>query len=231
MKSERQGISTIFSAYGYAYLLTGDPIFKTMGDELFESAFGNSVDGIRNEADGTAKNYNQNYRMGGRYLVWRSGGRSTPTPTRLQRPTPTPTPYIRSSNSDANIQRRLRQLRASALLWSDTTTKGNWKNTYGGDGYNTVNDIINYPSWAQVGVTGYTAPTWTSSTTDIRALQKANASDRIAARWESSSFFTIDVNLTDGQTHRVAIYGLDWDGNNRSQRVDVLDWSHKRVTR
>ena len=107
----------------------------------------------------------------------------------------------------------------------DTTTKGNWKNVYGGDGYNTVNDIVQYPSWAQVGVTGYTAPTWMSSTTDSRALQKANANDRVAARWESSSFFTIDVNLTDNQTHRVAIYGLDWDGNNRSQRVDVVDWA------
>src|ERR1051325_3062622 len=35
----------------------------------------------------------------------------------------------------------------------------------------------------------------------------------------------MDVNLTDGLSHRVALYGLDWDGNNRSQRVDVLDWA------
>ncbi len=106
----------------------------------------------------------------------------------------------------------------------DTTTKGNWKNTYGGDGYNTVNDIIKYPSWAQVSVTGYSAPTWMASTSDVRALQKTNASDRLAARWESNSFFTIEVNMTDGQTHRIALYGLDWDGNNRNQRVDLLDW-------
>ncbi|HZM99300.1 MAG TPA: hypothetical protein VFB70_07895, partial [Pyrinomonadaceae bacterium] len=32
VNSERQSISTIFSAYGYAYLLTGDPSFKAMGD-------------------------------------------------------------------------------------------------------------------------------------------------------------------------------------------------------
>ncbi len=47
--------------------------------------------------------------------------------------------------------------------------------------------------------------------------------DRVAARWESTSFFTIDINFTDGLTHQMAIYGLDWDGNNRAQRVDVLD--------
>jgi uncharacterized protein (TIGR03437 family) len=107
----------------------------------------------------------------------------------------------------------------------DTTTKGNWKNVYGGDGYNTVNDSISYPSWAQVNVTGSIGPTWATSTADVRALLRKNGTDRVAARWESTSFFTIDVNLTDGATHRVALYGLDWDGNNRSQRVDVLDWS------
>ncbi len=64
-----------------------------------------------------------------------------------------------------------------------------------------------------------------ATTTDARALQKAAANDRIAARWDSSSFFTIDLNITDGQTHRVAFYGLDWDGNNRSQRIDVTDWA------
>ena len=70
VKSERQGISTILPAFGYAYKLTGDAVYREMGEELFDSAFGKS-DGVRNEADGTAKNYNQNYRGGGRYLFWR----------------------------------------------------------------------------------------------------------------------------------------------------------------
>ena len=65
--------------------------------------------------------------------------------------------------------------------------------------------------------------TWAASTTDQRALQKMNLNDRIAARWESSSFFTVDVNFTDGQTHPVALYSVDWDGSTRIQRVDVLD--------
>ena len=64
-----------------------------------------------------------------------------------------------------------------------------------------------------------------ASTTDVRGLQKAVASDRIAARWDANSFFTIDLNLTDDASHRIAIYALDWDGNNRSQRVDVFDWA------
>ena len=36
--------------------------------------------------------------------------------------------------------------------------------------------------------------------------------------------FTVDVNVTDGNPHQVALYCLDWDGNNgRSARIDVLD--------
>ncbi|HAF14766.1 MAG TPA: hypothetical protein DCK99_13940, partial [Blastocatellia bacterium] len=58
---------------------------------------------------------------------------------------------------------------------------------------------------------------------------KAAASDRLAARWDSNSFITIDLNLTDGATHRLAIYGLDWDGNNRAERIDVLDAASNTV--
>lgn len=107
----------------------------------------------------------------------------------------------------------------------DTATKGAWKSVYGAEGYNTVGDSMQYPGFAQVNVSGSSSSTWFASTTDVRALQKISGSDRIAARWDASSSFTIDLNLTDGLTHRVAIYNLDWDGNNRSQRVDVIDWA------
>lgn len=105
----------------------------------------------------------------------------------------------------------------------DTTTKGNWKSSYGGDGYNTVNDSMSYPSYVNVKVSGHSSPTWTSATTDVRAPERIFGSDRVAARWDSISSFTVDIDLTDGLTHRVAIYCLDWDGNNRSQRLDVVD--------
>src|SRR5262249_23785371 len=62
------------------------------------------------------------------------------------------------------------------------------------------------------------------STTDGRALQKPeNPSDRIAGVWYSASSFTIDVNLTDGNIHAVALYLLDWDSNSRAETVKVLD--------
>jgi uncharacterized protein (TIGR03437 family) len=148
----------------------------------------------------------------------------TPTPTPTATPTPTPTPTPNPSPTPVPTPTPVPQASVS-FVQSDTTTKGTWKNTYGGDGYNTINDVVKYPTYAQANVVGNTSSTWTASTTDVRGLQKTSTTDRIAARWETSSFFSIDVNLTDGLTHRVALYGVDWDGSNRQQRIDVVDWA------
>ncbi|HEV3236865.1 MAG TPA: hypothetical protein VGZ25_07740, partial [Gemmataceae bacterium] len=51
----------------------------------------------------------------------------------------------------------------------------------------------------------------------------STATDRIASTWYSGSSFTVDVKLTDGQTHQVSMYLLDWDSAGRSERVDILD--------
>ena len=95
------------------------------------------------------------------------------------------------------------------------------------DGYNVVDGgaPAAYPSYAAVTPVGNSDYVWAASTTDLRALQKPTApSDRVAAAWYSTGSFTVDVNLTDGQPHTVALYLVDWDGNNgRSERVDVLD--------
>ncbi|MDQ3652862.1 MAG: Ig-like domain-containing protein, partial [Acidobacteriota bacterium] len=71
----------------------------------------------------------------------------------------------------------------------DTTTQGTWKGVYGADGYNIINDVANYPAYAQVTPSGHLAWTWTASTGDARALQKAAVNDRIAATWYSSTSF------------------------------------------
>jgi hypothetical protein len=33
----------------------------------------------------------------------------------------------------------------------------------------------------------------------------------------------VNVNVTDGQTHQVALYLLDWNKQNRSERITVLN--------
>jgi len=112
----------------------------------------------------------------------------------------------------------------ASFVATDTTTGGTWKGIYGAGGEAIPNDSTNYPAYAQVTFNGGTPYTWTSSTTDVRALQKAAASDRIASTWYASPGFSIDVNLTDGNTHEVGVYSLDWDGaGSRAQTIDILD--------
>jgi hypothetical protein len=112
----------------------------------------------------------------------------------------------------------------ATYLTTDATTQGSWKGTYGTNGSVIANDLTNNPTYAQLTVSG-TAYAWAGSTTDVRALQKTAATDRIASAWYSPSSFTIDVNITDGATHQVELYCLDWDRGSRSERIDVLSAS------
>jgi VCBS repeat-containing protein len=112
------------------------------------------------------------------------------------------------------------------FVGTDLSTQGSWEGPYGAQGYSVVNDATSYPGYAQVSVTCAGTYTWAGSTSDVRALQKAtNPGDRIAATYYSFTSFTIDVNLTDGGTHRLALYLLDWDSylGGRSERIDVVD--------
>jgi hypothetical protein len=38
-----------------------------------------------------------------------------------------------------------------------------------------------------------------------------------------------DVNLTDGNTHQVALYCVDWESNERAQTIDLLDAASGKV--
>jgi hypothetical protein len=117
----------------------------------------------------------------------------------------------------------------ASFVKTDTTTEGNWQNVYGSQGYNVIDNATSYPSYAQVSATGNSNFVWNSSTTDPRALQEVNSNNRMAACWyagtSSGQGFTINANLTDGLTHQLALYLLDWDqyGGGRSEQVQILD--------
>lgn len=63
--------STIHHAFGYAYVITGDPEFLKMGDEIFGASFGDATDTLRNLATIGGKEYDMTFRSSGRYLAWR----------------------------------------------------------------------------------------------------------------------------------------------------------------
>jgi hypothetical protein len=129
---------------------------------------------------------------------------------------------------------------AATFLRIDTKTQGNWEGVYGIDGSVIAGGAPNYPTYAAVALTDTSSGVWASSVTDARAPQNPTGTvaavwwtpllrtlwgeHRMASRWWSASSFTIDVNLTDGQTHQVAIYLLDWDSVGASaERIDALD--------
>ena len=114
---------------------------------------------------------------------------------------------------------------SATFLQIDTTTEGTWKGRYGSDGHAIVNDSISYPAYAQVSTSNALSWTWMNSSTDVRALQKsASPTDRIATTWYNNTGpLLIDVNLTDANSHQIALYLLDWDFSSRTERIDILD--------
>ena len=60
-------------------------------------------------------------------------------------------------------------------------------------------------------------------------MQRGVAAGRIASCWYSGSVINIDVNLTDGNNHKVTMYLLDWDSSIRSTRVDIIDAGNQQV--
>lgn len=112
---------------------------------------------------------------------------------------------------------------AANFVSQDSALLGSWRAQYGSEGYVVVGDTQLVPAAIQVTPAHQQQQVWQDPTSDPRALQKAtNPSDGIAACWYGSNF-TIDVNVSDGQTHQLAMYLLDWDQQNRAEIVNVID--------
>ncbi len=113
---------------------------------------------------------------------------------------------------------------AASYVKTDATTSGNWVGVYGGQGYDIEGDPVKLPSYASITV-GSGASTYTSaaSTTDTRALESpAGGATRSSTEWFGTTFM-IDVNLTDGQSHLLSIYAMDWARAGRTEQFQVID--------
>ena len=92
---------------------------------------------------------------------------------------------------------------AAAYIGSDSATLGNWTSKYGADGQLIANGLQSPPNYATVNFSGDSTYTFEGLTYDPRALQIASGSSlRIPSVYYSPTVFTIDVNLTDGNTHK-----------------------------
>jgi hypothetical protein len=116
-------------------------------------------------------------------------------------------------------------LSAAAYNGVDTTTLGTWTGKYGGDGFQIANDSSSQlPGYASLSLSGASTYTYVNPSSDARALQTASgaAAGIVSAYYSNGSSYTINLNLTDGNTHPVALYLLDWDGG-RSETVVITD--------
>src|SRR5712691_5719801 len=118
---------------------------------------------------------------------------------------------------------------SAVFVKTDATTQGTWKGVYGGEGYNVIDDTVAYPAYVTATPSNPLNYVWSASTTDARGLQKAAATDRIAATWYSSGSYNIDLSFSDTAQHQVAVYCLDWDYLGRTQTVSVLDGATQAV--
>jgi hypothetical protein len=57
----------------------------------------------------------------------------------------------------------------------------------------------------------------------VRALQAEMGTGRIASTWFNVSSLNFDVNFTDGNTHQLALYALDWDSTARAETLQIVD--------
>lgn len=77
IRDQRQLNPDTIHAFGYAFLLTGDPKYLTWGDDIFAATFGHGrgpgADAYWGLADFREKEFNQSYRSAGRYLARRLG--------------------------------------------------------------------------------------------------------------------------------------------------------------
>jgi hypothetical protein len=112
---------------------------------------------------------------------------------------------------------------SATFLRSDATTEGSWQGVYGADGYAIAQNSQDIPAYGTFAVQGANNWTWATSTTDPRALETGSGSGRIAAAWYLTSRFSLNINFTDGNSHQVAVYALDWDSQNRAETIQVVD--------
>ena len=141
---------------------------------------------------------------------------ATTLPTATPTASPTATPSVTASPGPS--------VGAATFASTDASTQGSWQGVYGNTGYSVVADAQQLPSAITLTASGASVRTWQNSTSDGRALQKPGFPlDRIASCWYSTGTFTLDLNITDGQSYQIALYLLDWDQQSRTETISLID--------
>ncbi|HYE31152.1 MAG TPA: fibronectin type III domain-containing protein [Methylomirabilota bacterium] len=113
---------------------------------------------------------------------------------------------------------------AATYVGVDTQLKGSWTTLFGADGYVLPGATAEYPSYANLTVSGQTVFVWEPTTTDPRGLFESDTSTkRFVGTWYANPTLTLELRLSDQNAHRVSMYFLDWDNGGRAQTVTISD--------
>lgn len=109
----------------------------------------------------------------------------------------------------------------------DTTTQGLWGTAlYGAEGYDICKDFSgSYIAGlgSTVSASGAGRHWWENSTSDPRDLTVPGGPGGVAACYYLGGTFALNISLPYWQTHRMAVYCMDWDRQGRQQTIEVLD--------
>jgi hypothetical protein len=126
---------------------------------------------------------------------------------------------------------------SAVFVMADGTTSGNWKGVYGADGFDVITDPSannpTMPAYATLTPSGNSTVQWSApgASSAASCLQTAatGSTQRVAGAWYASTSFSVDLNLTDGNSHQVALYLLDWGNTGRAEKIVISDANTGKV--
>ena len=114
-------------------------------------------------------------------------------------------------------------------MGADSSTRGEWKATYGNEGFLLANyngsdkDAVSLPPYVKsYAFKGNGTWVWNKNTPDVRALAPP-AGNRVAATARADGSFSLTLLAGDATPHTLALYFLDWDTDVRTQTIALYD--------
>jgi hypothetical protein len=111
---------------------------------------------------------------------------------------------------------------SATFVKMDGTTQGTWQGTYGNDGQFIALGTQHLPAYATLNVANAFTWNWDPGTSEARALQFSSGG-RQATCFYNNPGFSINIHITDGNTHQLAVYAVDWDSSVRAATLTISD--------
>ena len=114
--------------------------------------------------------------------------------------------------------------------------QGGWVTRWGADGYvladwNGTTDLVSLPPGVTFTAEQASRYSWAAPTTDVRALQSPDQTDRRARTWHDDNEVRLRLNFTNAYSGNLHLYAVDWDDYARLEDVTVDDGHGPRTAR